>query len=120
MKKAALTFQFADKRSAYQAFDTLEELGYRPVLEAVDGLPAIHITMEGNDLTSALEIVQAHGGNLSSPREDKIYDEAYGLESLPVPAHIVNEDRDEDYMQPRDEEYMQPDETNHFSAEVRI
>jgi hypothetical protein len=112
MNEAALTFQFADIRSAYQAFDTLEELGYRPVLETIDGLPAVHIAMEGNDLTSALEIAQVHGGNLTGPREEKIYDDAYGLQSVPVPAHIVNEDRDE--------AYMHPDETNHFSAEVRI
>ncbi|WP_127533780.1 hypothetical protein [Paenibacillus kobensis] len=89
---SALLFQFADNASAQDASTTLRDLGYDPV--AHEG-GRIHIHLEGSDLTSALEIAMSHGGELV---EEKPIDPlavtglAYGMDSIPIPAHTVNED----------------------------
>ncbi|MFD1956426.1 hypothetical protein ACFSL6_20140 [Paenibacillus thailandensis] len=88
----ALLFNFADSKSAAIACDTLQELGYDPVLHEGN---RVHIHLNGDDLTSALEIAQANGGVLaeqSNLSESLVVNTAYALDGLSIPAHIVNED----------------------------
>ncbi|GFN29912.1 hypothetical protein [Paenibacillus xylaniclasticus] len=94
---SALLFQFADHVSAQNAIATLRELGYDPV--AHEG-GRIHIHLEGSDLTSALEIAMAHGGELveEHPLDPAaVTGLAYGMDSIPIPAHTVNEDWTDEY-----------------------
>ncbi|GGG17511.1 hypothetical protein [Paenibacillus abyssi] len=93
----AIRFEFFDNNSAVLAWGTLKELGYSPVRE--DG-HRVHIHLERGDLTSALEIAMAHGGRLieEAPMEEACYtDTAYTMDSIRIPAHIVNEDRFDNY-----------------------
>ncbi|WP_341281379.1 hypothetical protein [Paenibacillus sp. FSL H8-0537] len=93
---SALLFDFGDMTSAGMAFDTLEQLGYDPVLHEGGRL---HIHMEGNDLISALEIMQMHGGRLiqeAAIDANAYTDTAYSLDGITIPAHIVNEDWNEE------------------------
>ncbi|XEC93930.1 hypothetical protein AB6A23_21675 [Paenibacillus tarimensis] len=88
----AIRFEFSDYSSMVLAWGTLQELGYSPVRE--DG-NRVHIHLDGGDLTSALEIAMAYGGRLveQTPLEGScITDSAYSMDSIPIPAHIVNED----------------------------
>jgi len=97
MDNRALMFQFPDETSASKACSTLDELGYDP---QPHGVGRLHIHVEREDLTSALEIVQSHGGELiaESPAEDAaLTAAAYDLDALPIPAHTVNEDWDPAY-----------------------
>lgn len=80
-----IVYQFADMRTALEALDIFEELGYDPSLVEADGQPpkvAIRIIRE--DITSALEIGQAFGGTLleneQGPEEGKAYEMAYDLQ----------------------------------------
>lgn len=134
----AIMFQFDDRRSAYLALDTLDELGYRAHLGGSDERPEVHVEVDHNDLTSALEIVQAHGGNLreeaTTGATHDTFAEAYDLDAVPIPAHVVNEDWPESYREPGreaaptgdgavdDAEIVDPSaETyDHFSADVRL
>jgi hypothetical protein len=106
MHGAPIYFQFSEKNAAYQALDTLMELGYHVhMLEngASGGKPTLQVIVEKGDLTSALEIAQAHGGTVleevDSPQEAALYSSAYDLDdgSL-MPAHVVTEDLSESYM----------------------
>ncbi|WP_239617817.1 hypothetical protein [Cohnella mopanensis] len=97
MKHAALMFQFPDENQARLAGETLMELGYEPQLHEEGRL---HIHVQDEDLTSALEIVQCYAGQLMehAPAEVvDVTDHAYGMESIPIPAHTVNEDWEEGY-----------------------
>lgn len=92
MEQSVLRFQFKDGQGLVHAYDTLQELGYDPVREQGERL---HIHIERQDLTSALEIVEACGGSLieeADRTEMSVMDEAYGMHMIPIPAHIVNED----------------------------
>lgn len=106
METNVLVFQFADRKEAYSAFDTLMELGYRPVFHIDKEQPTLHIHVQKNDITSALEISQAHGGMLLEQPDGaqlSAYDAAYELgEELSIPAHIVTEDLSEEYLEGRD------------------
>ncbi|MFD2673602.1 DNA/RNA helicase [Marinicrinis sediminis] len=97
-----LVFRFEDRRDAYFAFDTLLELGYQPVFHPDEAEPMLHIHIEKNDLTSALEIAQAHGGELVDEPAGKQYatfQSAYEMgEEIAIPAHMVTEDMNETYM----------------------
>ncbi|CAH1216801.1 hypothetical protein PAECIP111893_04176 [Paenibacillus plantiphilus] len=94
-KDTALLFQFADTASASSAAETLQELGYEAINNEVQ---KVHVHLQNGDLTSALEIVQAYGGSLIGQSaiheagDAMMVDEAYGLDAIPIPAHIVNED----------------------------
>jgi hypothetical protein len=97
MSHAALMFQFPDESQACLASETLEELGYEPQRHG-EGL--LHIHVRNEDLTSALEIVQCYAGQLlehSPTNSVAMTEEAYGMESIAIPAHIVNEDWEEEY-----------------------
>lgn len=88
----ALLFQFADSGTASIACGTFQELGYDPVIQQGS---EVHIHMLGDDLTSALEIAQAHGGQLavqSTIPDIELTNEAYRMENITIPAHVVNED----------------------------
>ncbi|QHT59760.1 hypothetical protein GXP70_07210 [Paenibacillus lycopersici] len=88
----ALLFQFADPRTASMASGTFEELGYDPVIQQGN---EVHIHLRSDDLTSALEIAQSHGGQLaveSSIPDIQLTNEAYRMENIAIPAHVVNED----------------------------
>lgn len=131
---SALLFDFNDAQSAALACETLRELGYETVLH--DG-SRMHVHIEGSDLTSALEITQAHGGQLAQQAQidaDAMTDSAYSLDAIAIPAHLVNEDwimSDEaaypDGLRNRDEdadfneEFLpDPGTYDHFSGDVRI
>lgn len=131
---SALLFDFNDAQSAALACETLRELGYETVLH--DG-SRMHVHIEGSDLTSALEIAQAHGGQLAQQAQidaDAMTDSAYSLDAIAIPAHLVNEDwimSDEaaypDGLRNRDEdadfneEFLpDPGTYDHFSGDVRI
>ncbi|WP_029192353.1 hypothetical protein [Paenibacillus harenae] len=89
---SALLFDFNDTQSAELACETLQELGYETVLH--DG-SRMHIHLDGVDLTSALEIAQAHGGQLveqSQIESNALSNSAYALDTIPIPAHFVNEE----------------------------
>lgn len=79
MTDRRLLFRFQDADSASVAVATLMELGYDA---APQGAHEIGLSLHGSDLTSALEIAFAHGGELDVQEEDYI----------PIPAHMVNED----------------------------
>lgn len=97
MSHAALLFQFPDANQARLAGVTLEELGYEPQLHEGGRL---HIHVHNEDLTSALEIVQCYAGQLMehAPTEAVVItDVAYGMDTIPIPAHTVNEDWEDHY-----------------------
>lgn len=102
MSSVPIFFEFELERDALLAMDTLGELGYRPHLQTEWAKPTLHIQVDDQDLISALEIAQAHGGRLverdPSLKEPEAFAMAYDLEgSLRIPAHVVNEDWPEGY-----------------------
>lgn len=102
MPTSAILFRFSDVQSAGLAFDTLQELGYEPVLHTEETPCQVHIHVDHSNLASALEIAQAHGGTLVEESGITPVDSlqnAYQLDAIPIPAHIVNEDWSEDYAQ---------------------
>lgn len=134
--QSAILFEFADARSASLACDTLQELGYEPVLHESN---RVHIHIEGSDLTSALEIAQANGGRLveqADISEGALTNSAYALDAISIPAHVVNEDWVDSYVNVTDEagglrnwdedadnrEEFLPDSGtyDHFSGDVNI
>jgi hypothetical protein len=111
-------FQFVEKKSALQAFDTLRELDYNIEWlehDHLEHLPTLLLILNQSDLTSALEIAQSHGGRLvegkQSAAEIDILTAAYDLEYIPIPAHTVN---DEELLDPSEEPY------DHFPAGIRL
>ncbi|OXS56816.1 hypothetical protein B1A99_18290 [Cohnella sp. CIP 111063] len=103
MKHAALLFQFPEDSQARLAAETLDELGYEPQLHEGGRL---HIHVQNEDLTSALEIVQCYSGHLleHAPAEAVVVtDFAYGMDDIPIPAHTVNEDWVDGYRQSAEE-----------------
>lgn len=98
---AAILFDFIDSTSAWNAFTLLQELGYEPTLHTAIRL---HIHVIDEDLTSALEIVQAHGGHLVDEANDPVdkisFSALYRIADIAIPAHLVNEDiiEDDDFL----------------------
>lgn len=104
---APIYFQFADKKAALLALDTLQELGFTgQMLEHrhPEHKPVLALTIRQGDLVAALEIAQAHGGILletAERPEQEVYTNAYGLgseEGISIPAHTVTEDLPEAYL----------------------
>lgn len=135
MSSAPIYFQFSDKKSALLALDTLQEIGFHAdMLEHrhPEHKPTLSVHVDREDLTSALEIAQAHGGQLcdtAETLEPEVYTSAYRLDELPIPAHTVTEDLPEQYLQggpgdpARDEEDIfdpSRDDYDHFSAGIRL
>jgi hypothetical protein len=96
MNSAPIYFQFHEVGAARMALDTLSELGYHVHLMQSGDKPTVSVVVESIDLTSALEVAQAHGGSVMErpPFEaaGAVFDTAYGLDTVPIPAHVVNED----------------------------
>ncbi|RKP48814.1 hypothetical protein D7Z26_20790 [Cohnella endophytica] len=124
MNRAALMFQFPDESQARLAGETLGDLGYEP--QQHEG-GRLHIHVQDEDLTSALEIVQCYAGQLMehAPAEVvDVTDMAYGMDGIRIPAHTVNEDWEDKYLQGGDdptsieEDDFTPDtgSYDHFSA----
>lgn len=108
MATAPIYFQFTEKKAALLALDTLQELGFTASLldhRHPDHKPVLQVNVEKGDLTSVLEIAQAHGGTLLKSGqfadEPAVYTSAYDLGAVPIPAHLVNEDLPEAYMSGR-------------------
>ncbi|MDF2835566.1 MAG: hypothetical protein K0Q63_1206 [Paenibacillus sp.] len=109
------------------ARELLQELGYDPVMH---GESRMHIHVDGADLTSALEIAQAHGGQLveqADIAEEAVTNTAYALDAITIPAHVVNEDwidaegahnRDDDASYANEEFLPDAGDYNHFSGDV--
>lgn len=102
MSSAPIFFEFDNKQSAELARGTLEELGFQAGLHTETQHPTLHIEVDHSDLTSALEIAQAHGGRLveryGGASEPDTYAMAYDeADYIRIPAHVVNEDWEEDY-----------------------
>lgn len=96
MRQDALMLEFQDAHTAQLAADTYRELGYDP---CDHGGGRLHIHVRGEDLTSALEILQSLGGRIveSEPSHSAdAFNMAYSLDVIPIPAHIVNEDLNSD------------------------
>jgi hypothetical protein len=84
-------FDFPDEQQAALAFSMLQELGYEPERSG----RGVNIRLDGNDLVSALEIASAHGGELagaSGMRAEDSLASAYGIDEIPIPAHVVDPD----------------------------
>lgn len=100
----AIRFSFPNMDSAIDAFETLQELGYEPVMEeGMEEHPTLHIHVERSDVQSALEIVQTHGGEIRDTAEAGLTGSAAdgpdcNIEGQGLPAHLVNEDFSEAYM----------------------
>lgn len=125
-----ITFEFDTPEAAAQAADTLQELGYKT-------RASLNIFIDRGDLTSALEIAQAYGGQMahsSEYQEERLVASAYemdNMDNVAIPAHVVNEDFPENYLQPElsshyednvGTEELDPsgDEYDHFSAGVHL
>ncbi|KIL39265.1 hypothetical protein SD70_20880 [Gordoniibacillus kamchatkensis] len=105
MSDQPIFFEFEQERSAFLAMDTLQELGYKSGFVDGTGKTMLHVHVDGQDVTSALEIAQAYGGRLTEHSEampeERLYQMAYDLdEGIRIPAHFVNEDFSESYVQP--------------------
>ena len=126
---SAILFDFSDARSAKLANDMLQELGYEPVMHSATRM---HIHVERCDLTSALEIAAAHGGQLveqTSIAMDAMANSAYSMDAITIPAHVVNEDlideeeaadlRNRDESADYETEFLPDSESySHFSGDV--
>jgi hypothetical protein len=118
MNNLPIYFQFNEKKPALLAFDTLQELGYEVewlTHDHSEHRPTLMLNVEHCDLTSALEIAQAHGGSLVEARqsesEQEVFTSAYGLDDIAIPAHVIVDD---DQFDPSEREY------DHFPAGVHL
>jgi hypothetical protein len=97
MNHDGLMIEFRSEEDTRLAADTLSELGYEPHMH---GGNRLHIHVRNEDLTSALEIMQCHGGRLVERAPAQVValtDDAYMMDTIPIPAHTVNEDWEENY-----------------------
>jgi hypothetical protein len=107
MSHVPMIFQFQDSRSAALAYSTLIEIGYHTHRTEEAGQAIVQVFVERSELTSALEITQAYGGELMAaepgttehPAHDpgndtsgNVYSAAYAMDMIPIPAHLVNEE----------------------------
>jgi hypothetical protein len=102
MSSAPIFFEFDNTHSAAMARDTLEELGYQAGVHTEGKQPTVHIEIDHSELTSALEIAQAHGGRLVESQSGVTETEAFAMayddaDYIRIPAHVVNEDWADDY-----------------------
>jgi hypothetical protein len=122
MADAAIFFEFENERSALLAQDTLEELGYKTGFYSERNRPTLHVHVDGSELTSALEITQAHGGRLLEQEltdsEANIFAKAYNEgDFVSIPAHVINEDWNEQYATNSDTSSTNKDSSG-FEAET--
>lgn len=98
MENTPLKFEFSESFAADSACSTLKEIGYDAQRSGEGGL---YVRIENQDVESALEICQEHGGCLNI--NDGIYRQgsglsAYGLDEVVIPANLVNDDWNESYL----------------------
>lgn len=108
--------KFGGEREAELALEMLRELGYPCGMTEQKDNTVIHVHVDNQDLVSALEIAQAYGGSIvndSGAEVVQMFDYAYTLNEIPIPAHIVNEDLEEDQI---DLSAHQTNEMNHAYA----
>lgn len=120
----SIQFDFPDRRSALNALDTLQELGYQPVYNDGSGSISVHIHVEQDDLVSALEIAQCYGGQLVDRQrftESQAFASAYelDLQDIRIPAHMVNEDLVQEDIA-KEALGDDPIQGDTFSADIRI
>ncbi|WP_127585376.1 hypothetical protein [Paenibacillus koleovorans] len=124
MSHVPMVFAFPESRSATLAYEMLAELGYHVHQARQDGgQPCVQVFMESTELSSAMEVAQAYGGQLVEFTDDmlhahthdhehthrdhtdaqsavtggQLYESAYGMDMIPIPAHLVNESDPGDY-----------------------
>lgn len=103
MNSVPIHFAFESMDAAVLAQETMQELGYQTELQKESGEPVLHAFVIGSDLASALEIGQSLGARFIEhtpglPSESAAISSAYELgDTIPIPAHIVNEDWAESY-----------------------
>lgn len=108
---SAIIFDFPDGNNTLNAYQLLLELGYDPVRHSQARL---HIHVVDEDITSALEIAQAYGGQLvvqEKIQEQLVANTTYGLDDIMIPAHVVNED-----IISMEEQSLSYDEISHFDS----
>lgn len=98
-----ITFHFDTAQAAGQAADTLQELGYKTKT-------ALNIYIDRGDLTSALEIAQAFGGEISV---HSYTDETLSYHAVPE-AEPTAEEGEPGSFDPSEEDY------NQFSAGIHL
>jgi hypothetical protein len=106
MREPTIRLQFSNHEAAYEAFETLQELGYRPELASDDCGPELDIHIENNDVQSALEIAHEFGGHLlerGAKRPERI---DFDPNDVSIPAHAVTEDFSERYMSGASDDFL--------------
>lgn len=106
MNDPLIRLQFPNFRAAYQAFDTLQELGYRPDLVGDGKHPELTIHLEKSDVQSALEITAVYGGQLFAQGVHPPERFEYDLGEIGIPAHTVTEDFTDLYASGSTEAYL--------------
>ncbi|WP_199622301.1 DNA/RNA helicase [Paenibacillus alkalitolerans] len=112
MYEDAIRFSFPNPDSAYDAFDTLQELGYAPVIDEEGAHPTLHIHVERSDVRSALEIAQMHGGQLlesaaaGEAERFEAVNPGIDIGAIDIPAHTINEDFTDDYASGLSQAYL--------------
>ena len=91
MDNSELQVHFSDPSALLAAKETLEELGYKPYQSSPLEL---YIPTDRQDPQSAVEIVQSHGGSAVFTSS---VDELDQFQNISIPAHLANEDWNEDY-----------------------
>lgn len=144
MSHVPMIFQFQDRKSAALAYDTLKEIGYHVHRAEQADQAVVQVFVDHSELTSALEIAQAHGGDLiaaeagtgenqefgSTSENDRqqvvtggqLFNTAYGMDMVPIPAHLVNEDSIADEMSSAEAPDFDPsgDDYDGFPAGVHL
>ncbi|PQP83519.1 hypothetical protein C0Q44_02085 [Paenibacillus sp. PCH8] len=105
MDNSELQVHFSDSSALNAARATLEELGYQPYQSAPLEL---YIPTDRQDPQSAVEIVQSHGGSAVFASQTEELDQ---FQNISIPAHIVNEDWNEGYLNGK--RLGQPEQSGH-------
>lgn len=82
MNEPTIVFQFPDLKAALNAMETFDELGYEPLQ---NGRFGVEIKVIREDITTALEIANAHGGNLA---EHDVYETDNSLDCFSADVRI--------------------------------
>jgi len=97
MSEPTIRMLFPDPRSAYDAFETLQELGYDPEIVKEGDRPELAIHIERADVQSALEIAHFHGGHLLERDDGRLSRFEFDMDAIHIPAHTVTEDFSDRY-----------------------
>ncbi len=106
MREPTIRLRFGTAKAAYEAFETLQELGYRPELASDDCGPELDIHIENHDVQSALEIADAFGGSLVEQGDKKPARIDFDPDDVSIPAHAVTEDFSERYLSGASDDFL--------------